>query len=152
MSFLRLYFDDYNCNKSCLGTCFSRLIPLITQQQYMSGPETEPGTPSPWLILYQSYLGTYALGKGLMELLQPWGILFIYSQQLAEKYIRPPLQLVRWVLSRPLLMSKSEASVISTLNKIYTKLWVTETVFDSGVKFSPLETMNPVALFTTSYW
>ena len=47
------------------------LSPRITQQQYMSLPETEPGTPSPWLILYQSYLWMYALGKGLMELLQP---------------------------------------------------------------------------------
>ena len=127
-AFLRLHVN--NCNKSCLGTCFPRLVPRITQQQYMSLPETEPGTLSPWLILYQSYLGMYALGKGLMELLQPWGILFIYSQQLAEKYRRPPLKLVRWVLSRPLLMSKSEASsVTSTLNKIYTKLWVTETVW-----------------------
>ena len=150
-AFLRLCVNDHNCNISCLETNFSRLVPLITQQQYMSLPETEPGTPSPWLILYQSYLGMYALGKGLMELLQPWGIiLFIYSQQLAEKYRRPPLKLVRWVLSRPLLMSKSEASsVTSTLNKIYTKLWVTET--DSGVKSSPLETTNPVAPFTASY-
>ena len=32
---LRLYVNNYNCNKSCLGTCFSRLVPLITQQQYI---------------------------------------------------------------------------------------------------------------------
>ena len=31
-AFLRLYINDYNCNKSCLETCFSRLVPLITQQ------------------------------------------------------------------------------------------------------------------------
>ena len=33
--FLRLCVNDYNCNKSCLGTSFSRLVPLITQQQYI---------------------------------------------------------------------------------------------------------------------
>lgn len=35
-----------------------------------------------------SYLRMYALGKGLVEHLQPQGILFIYYQQLVEKYIR----------------------------------------------------------------
>ena len=32
-AFLMLYVNDYNCNKSCLETCISRLVPLITQQQ-----------------------------------------------------------------------------------------------------------------------
>ena len=31
-AFLRLYVNDYNCNKSCLRTCPSRLVPLMTQQ------------------------------------------------------------------------------------------------------------------------
>ena len=34
-AFLRLYVNDCNCNKSCLGTCFSRLVALITQKQYI---------------------------------------------------------------------------------------------------------------------
>ena len=29
-AFLRLYVNNYNCNKSCLETYFSRLVPLIT--------------------------------------------------------------------------------------------------------------------------
>ena len=29
------YVNGYNCNISCLGTCFSRLVPLIAQQQYI---------------------------------------------------------------------------------------------------------------------
>ena len=59
------------------------------------------------------------------------------------------LKLVRWVLSCSLLMSMSEAfSVTFTLDKIYTVLQVTETVFGSGVKSSPSETMNPAAPFT----
>ena len=33
MLFLGSMLNDYNCNKSCLGTCFSILAPLITQQQ-----------------------------------------------------------------------------------------------------------------------
>ena len=32
-AFLRLYVNDYNYNKSCLRTCISTLVPLITQQQ-----------------------------------------------------------------------------------------------------------------------
>ena len=38
-AFLRLYVNNYNCNKSCLETYFSRLVPLITQQQYISPRE-----------------------------------------------------------------------------------------------------------------
>ena len=34
-AFLRLYVNDYNYNKSYLGTCISRLVPLIAQQQYI---------------------------------------------------------------------------------------------------------------------
>jgi len=62
----RLYVNDYN--KSCLETCFSRLVPLITQQQCIS-PRDIAGAL--WLILCQSYSRMYALGKGLVELLQP---------------------------------------------------------------------------------
>ena len=96
-----------------------------------SCPERLPITHSLWLILCQSYLRMYALGKGLVELLQPWSILFIYSQQLVEKYIRPLLKLVRQV---PFL-SPSDVYIRNflypvTLNKIlHTKLWVTESLF-----------------------
>ena len=57
-----------------------------------SGPETQclEHVPSGWLIFYWSYLRTYALGKGLMELVQPWTVL-IYSQQPVDKYIIPVL-------------------------------------------------------------
>ena len=54
----------------------------------ISHPGKVPRTCSPWLILYQTYLRLYVLGEGLFELLQAWGILFIYFQQLVEKYIR----------------------------------------------------------------
>ena len=30
-----------------------------------------------------------ALGKGLVELLEPWGVLVIYSQKPVEQYMRP---------------------------------------------------------------
>ena len=35
MLFLGSMLMIYNCNKSCLGTCFSRLAPVNTQQQYI---------------------------------------------------------------------------------------------------------------------
>ena len=69
-TFLRFYVNDYNCNKSCLGTCFSRLVALMTQQQHISTRDIDRDH-SPWLILCQSYNMMYALGKGLVELLQP---------------------------------------------------------------------------------
>ena len=42
------------------------LVPMITQQQYIL-----PRTRSPWLIFCQSYFMMDALGKGLVELLEP---------------------------------------------------------------------------------
>ena len=60
-----------------------------------------------------------------------------------------PLKLVRWVHSYPLLMSVSEAfSVTLTLNKIYTKLGVTEIVFGPRVIPSSSDTMKSVASVT----
>ena len=44
---LTLYVNDYNYNKACLGTCNSRLVPLITQQQYIS-PREVVQNHSPW--------------------------------------------------------------------------------------------------------
>ena len=44
---LTLYVNDYNYNKACLGTCNSRLVPLIRQQQYIS-PREVVQNHSPW--------------------------------------------------------------------------------------------------------
>ena len=89
--------------------------------------------------------------KGSAKFSQPWGIFYLFSAASWDVY-KALLKLVRWVLFCPLLISMSEAfSVTFTLNKIYTKLWVTETVFGPGVK-SPSETTNPAALFTIYRW
>ena len=95
----------------------------------ISGPETLSGTCSPWLILCQSYLRMYVLGKGLMELLQGWDILFFLFSAASWEVYKVPFKLVRQVLFLP----PSDVYVRSflcsvTLNKIlHTKLWVTET-------------------------
>ena len=84
--------------------------------------------------------------KGLGEILT--ALRYFLSQQLVKKNITP--NLVRWILSFLLLMSMSEAfSVTLTLNKIYTKHRVTETVFVPGVKSS--ETTNTAAPFTVHH-
>ena len=70
--------------------CFSRLVPLMTQ----------PRTCSPWLVS-EGYLRLSALGEGLGELLPPQGILFLYSQQSAEKYPMPCLKQWGWILFLP---------------------------------------------------
>ena len=71
--------------------------------------------------------------KGSAKFSQPWGIFCLFSD-----VYKALLKLMRWVLFCPLLISMSEAfSVTFTLNKIYTKLWVTETVFGPQVKSPP---------------
>ena len=73
---------------------------------------------------------------------QPWGIFYLFPAASWEVY----KALLKWVMS---VMSTSEAFPVTlTLNKIYTKFWLTETVLGPRVKSSPLETMNPVAPFT----
>ena len=53
-------------------------------------------------------------------------------------------------LSCPLLVPLAGGFLYLCFNKIYTKLWVTETVLGPRVKSSS-EAMNPAALFTVSY-
>ena len=65
-AFLRLYVNDYNCNKSRVGTCFSRHVPLITQQQYVYPRDV---AQNPFSLA--NHLRMYAVGNGLVELLQP---------------------------------------------------------------------------------
>ena len=48
-----------------MGTCFSRLVPLITQQQYVY-PRDVARNP----FSLANHLRMYAMGNGLVELLQ----------------------------------------------------------------------------------
>ena len=78
----------------------------------ISGPETLSGTCSPWLILCQSYLRMYVLGKGLMELLQGWDILFFLFSAASWEVYKVPLKLMRQIPFLPpqtfdLLLGKS---------------------------------------------
>ena len=68
------------------GNLFLKTLHLITQQQYVY-PRDFAQNP----FSLANHLRMYALGNGLVVLLQPWGILFIYFQQQTEKYIRPHL-------------------------------------------------------------
>ena len=61
--FLRLYVNDYNCNKSCLGTCVSRLVALITQQQYIL-PREVAQNPLSLANLVPKLSQDVCLGKG----------------------------------------------------------------------------------------
>ena len=70
MLFLGSMLMIYNCNKSCLGTCFLKTCTCeYTATVYLA--ERPCPANSPWLILCGTYLRMYALGKGLLELLQP---------------------------------------------------------------------------------
>ena len=105
-AFLRLYANDYNCNWEPV----SQDVYPWSHSNSVSCPERLSRTCSPHIILYPSYLRMYAMGKGLVGLLKPWGILFIYSEQPVEKYIRPCLNWGGYSFY-PLLMPKSELSL-----------------------------------------
>ena len=61
-AFLKLY--DYNFNKSCLRTCFSRCVTLITQQQYISPRDVLPQNPFSLANLVPKLPQDVYLGKG----------------------------------------------------------------------------------------
>ena len=61
-AFLKLY--DYHCNKSCWGTCFSRGVPLITWQQYISTRDVLPRNPFSLTNLVPKLSQDVYLGKG----------------------------------------------------------------------------------------
>ena len=85
-AFLRLYVNNYNCNKFCLGTCFSRLVPLITQQQYIYPRDVAQKVFSQ-VNLVPKLSQDVCLGKGSGGTLTTLSILFINPQQQVEKYI-----------------------------------------------------------------
>ena len=121
-AFLRLYVNDYNCNKSYLGTCISRLVPLIAQQQYIL-PRDVFWNLFSLANLVPKLSPDIFLGKGLNRTLTTLRYSFTYSQ-LVEKYIRSHLNYWDKYSFYPLLMSISEA--FSDLS-LYTKLSMTET-------------------------
>ena len=76
---------------------------------------------------------------------------YLFSAASWEVY-RTLLKLVRQVLSYSLPMPLAGSFLYPHyLNKIYTKLWVTETVFGPRLKSSPSETMNLATPFAVSY-
>ena len=64
------------------GNLFLKTLHLITQQQYVY-PRDFAQNP----FSLANHLRMYALGKGMVEFLQTWGILLIYSQLQVEKFI-----------------------------------------------------------------
>ena len=121
-AFLRLCVNDYNYKKYCLGTCISKLVPLITQQQYIFPRDIV------WKLFSLANLvpklsQDVCLGKGSCGTLRTLRYYFYLFSADSLKVYKALLKLVRWVCSCPLLISLSEAfPVIFTLNKIYTKL------------------------------
>ena len=135
----------YNCNKSCLGTCYSTLVPLITQQQYILPrdiAQTLPGTHSPWLILCQSYLRMYGLGKGLVKLSVLRYSFYLFSAA-SWKVYNALLNLAKWVLFLPssdVYVRSFLCPFISIKSLLHKALSDWDCIFGSGVK--PSETTN----------
>ena len=99
-AFLRLYVNDYNCNKSCLESISQDLYPWL-QSNCISCIETLSGTCSPWLNLYQSYLRMYVLGKGLIDLLTTLRYSFYLFSAASWEVYKVPLKLTRWIFFLP---------------------------------------------------
>ena len=99
-AFLRLYGNDYNCNKSCLGTYISRLVPLLTQQQYTLHRDIV------WNLLSLANLvpklsQDVCLGKGPNRPLTTLRYSFYLFSAASWEVYKVPLKLVRWILFLP---------------------------------------------------
>ena len=131
-AFLRLYDNDYNCNKSFLGICFSRLVPLISQQQYIS-PREVAQNPFSLANLVLKLFQDVCLGKGSDRTLTTLRYSFYLFSAASWKVYNALLELVSWVLFLPLsdvrsFYVRSFLCPISYIKCCCTKLWVTETV------------------------
>ena len=128
VSFSMLYVNDYNCNKSCLGTCFSATIYLA--QRHIAQKS---------FLLLRSYPRMNALRKGLVELLHTWGILFILISQLkspAEASEEGTLSIPFWCLCQKLLLSFHFKKFCCT------KLWETDCVFSACALLQSTQTLH----------
>ena len=112
-AFFRLYVNNYNCDKSCLGTCSSRLVPLITQQQYISPRE---GAQNQFSLanLVPNLSQDVCLGKGSVGTLTTLRYSFYLFSAASWNRYKVLLKLVRWVHFLPHSVSMSEVfSVLS---------------------------------------
>ena len=99
-AFLRLYGNDYNCNKSCLGTYISRLVPLLTQQQYILHRDIV------WNLfslanLVPKLTQDVCLGKGPNRPLTMLRYSFYLFSAATWEVYKIPLKLMRWILFLP---------------------------------------------------
>ena len=127
-AFLRLCVNDYNYKKYCLGTCISKLVPLITQQQYILPRDIV------WKLFSLANL-VPKLSQDVCLSKEPSGTLttlrysFYLFLAASWEVCKVPLKLVRRVLFLPpsdVYVRRFLCSI--TLNKIlHTKLWVIET-------------------------
>ena len=124
-AFLGLYVNDYNCNKSCLGNCFSVTIYLI--HKYIARNLFLLAK----LVLKLSQ--DACLGRGSGRTFTTLRYSFYLFSASSWKVYNALLQLVSWVLFLPLsdvrsFYVRSFLCPISYIKCCCTKLWVTETV------------------------
>ena len=127
-AFLRLYVNDYNYNKSCLGTCISRLLPLITQQDYIV-PRDIVWNLFSLANLVPKLSQDECLGKGPNGTLTTLRYSFYLCSAASWEIYKVPLKLVSKILFLPTSDVYVRSFLCSvTLHKIFhTKLWMTET-------------------------
>ena len=99
-AFLRLYLNDYNCNKSCLGSYISRVVPLLTQQQYVLHRDIV------WNLFSLANLVPklsqhVCLEKGPNRPLITLRYSFYLFSATSWEIYKVPLKLMRWILFLP---------------------------------------------------
>ena len=99
-AFLRLYVNDYNCNKSCPGTCISRLVPLIAQQHYILPRDTIWNLFSLANLVPKLTLDI-CLGKEPNRTLTTLGYSFYLFSTTSWEMYKVPLKLLRHILFLP---------------------------------------------------
>ena len=124
---------------------------LWVHSNSVSRPETLP-EPFSLANLVPKLSQDVCLGKGSGGTLTTLRYSFYWFSAASWEVYKTLLQLVRRVLSYPLPVPLAASFLYPHyFNKIYTKLWVTETAFGPRLKSSPSETMNLATLFTVSY-
>ena len=104
-----------------------------------------------WLVSCWCQPRMFVMGKGLGNIFTALRQIFLFSKA-SRKVYKVSLKLAKLVLSCSLPVPLSGSFLYSCyFNKVYTKLYMNETVFGPRVISSPSETTNLGAPFTVRY-
>ena len=155
-TFLRLYVNKHNCNKSYLGTCFSRLVPApppnpptpphYTATVYLAQRLCLEGNQFSLANLVLKLSQEVCLGKGSLGILSTLKYSFYLFSAASWKTYNALLKPVRVGT----LLPASQCLLLEVFSILFTGVniveqsseWLRPLLLGPKVKFSPLGTIN----------